>query len=212
MIHYAIVGKQPLFKNAFKLMLKEYDNGESFSFLTDVNNLATLRDGIKKIGFHPAVVFVDIGPQFYEGLRELAEIAADFPDSYISALSDFMHTVATKKILEAGANSVIDKNLSPDIIYQLIRNACTTIAPQNKLINGTTRKICQEALSEREKCFLRLCVSEMTYKEIASEMHVSFSTVNNYREALFAKLGIKNRVGLVLFAINYMIANPNTIP
>jgi two-component system invasion response regulator UvrY len=41
----------------------------------------------------------------------------------------------------------------------------------------------------------------MTYKEIADYMYLSPRTIDGYRDALFEKLGIKNRVGLVLFAI-----------
>ena len=41
----------------------------------------------------------------------------------------------------------------------------------------------------------------MTYKEIALEMHLSPRTIDGYRDALFEKLNIKSRVGLVIFAI-----------
>jgi DNA-binding NarL/FixJ family response regulator len=41
----------------------------------------------------------------------------------------------------------------------------------------------------------------MTYKEIAEQMHLSPRTIDGYRDALFEKLSIKSRVGLVLYAI-----------
>jgi DNA-binding CsgD family transcriptional regulator len=41
----------------------------------------------------------------------------------------------------------------------------------------------------------------MTYKEIADQMGLSPRTIDGYRDGLFEKLGIKSRVGLVLFAI-----------
>jgi DNA-binding CsgD family transcriptional regulator len=56
-------------------------------------------------------------------------------------------------------------------------------------------------ITERETTFLSLICTEMTYKEIADKMHVSPRTVENYRNQLFIKLGIKNRTGLVLFSI-----------
>ncbi|MBD0288749.1 MAG: helix-turn-helix transcriptional regulator, partial [Flavisolibacter sp.] len=56
-------------------------------------------------------------------------------------------------------------------------------------------------LNEKEIQFLKLCCTEMTYKEIADVMHVSPRTVDDYRDKLFEKLNVKNRVGLVLFAI-----------
>ena len=56
-------------------------------------------------------------------------------------------------------------------------------------------------LSDKEKEFLRLCATELTYKEIASQMHVKTRTVENYRISLFEKLNVVSRQGLVLFAV-----------
>jgi DNA-binding CsgD family transcriptional regulator len=52
-----------------------------------------------------------------------------------------------------------------------------------------------------EITFLKLAATDMTYKEIASKLKISPSTVDNYREALFDKLEIKSRVGLAIYAI-----------
>jgi DNA-binding CsgD family transcriptional regulator len=41
----------------------------------------------------------------------------------------------------------------------------------------------------------------MTYKEIADVMGLSPKTIDGYRQDLFKRLKIKNRVGLVLFAL-----------
>jgi DNA-binding CsgD family transcriptional regulator len=56
-------------------------------------------------------------------------------------------------------------------------------------------------LNEKELRFLKLAASELTYKEIAEQMHLSPRTIDGYRDELFEKLNIKSRVGLVLFAI-----------
>ena len=56
-------------------------------------------------------------------------------------------------------------------------------------------------LNQREKEFLKYAGTELTYKEIAERMFVSLRTVDGYRDSLFVKLNVKNRVGLVLYAI-----------
>ncbi len=56
-------------------------------------------------------------------------------------------------------------------------------------------------LNERERDFLKHSCTEFTYKEIADKMFVSPRTVDGYRDALFEKLQVKTRVGLVLYAI-----------
>ncbi len=49
--------------------------------------------------------------------------------------------------------------------------------------------------------FLKLACSELTYKEIADKMFLSPRTIDGYRDALFEKLNVKTRVGLVMYAI-----------
>ena len=56
-------------------------------------------------------------------------------------------------------------------------------------------------IKDKEMTFLKLACTEKTYKEIADEMHMSPKTIDGYREALFEKLEVKSRVGLVLYAI-----------
>lgn len=63
-----------------------------------------------------------------------------------------------------------------------------------------------QALSDREVTFLRLACSELTYKEIADRMYLSARTIDGYRDALFDKLNVRTRVGLVLYAIRTGIA------
>lgn len=61
-------------------------------------------------------------------------------------------------------------------------------------------------LTDRELQFLRLACSEKTYLEIAKEMFVSERMVDGYRDALFRKLDISSRLGLVLYALRNNIA------
>lgn len=56
-------------------------------------------------------------------------------------------------------------------------------------------------LNPRERHFVQLACSELTYVQIADRMCVSPRTVDGYREALFERLDLKSRVGLVLWAV-----------
>ena len=63
-------------------------------------------------------------------------------------------------------------------------------------------------MNDRELTFLKLCCSEMTYKEIADKMYLSPKTIDGYRANLFEKLDTKSRVGLVLYAVKNGIHVP----
>jgi DNA-binding CsgD family transcriptional regulator len=60
-------------------------------------------------------------------------------------------------------------------------------------------------INEKERQFLKLSCTELTYKEIADKMCLSPKTIDNYRNSLFSKLNVKNRVGMVTYAIKNKI-------
>ena len=63
-------------------------------------------------------------------------------------------------------------------------------------------------LKEREVTFMKLACTELTYKEVADKMCLSPKTIDGYRDVLFSKLNVKNRVGLVMYAIKNKIYIP----
>jgi two-component system, NarL family, invasion response regulator UvrY len=58
-----------------------------------------------------------------------------------------------------------------------------------------------QALNTQEKKFLELLCTELTYNEICSQMHISYHTLDNYRDAVYKKLNVKSRTGSVLYAV-----------
>jgi DNA-binding NarL/FixJ family response regulator len=55
---------------------------------------------------------------------------------------------------------------------------------------------------------MKLACSELTYKEVAEKMFLSPKTIDGCRDVLFEKLGVRNRVGLVIYAIKNKIYTP----
>lgn len=56
-------------------------------------------------------------------------------------------------------------------------------------------------LSDQEIEFLKLVTSEATYKAIAAIMSIPMRSLDTIRDNLFIRLGVKNRVGLAVYAI-----------
>ena len=82
-----------------------------------------------------------------------------------------------------------------DIITKKVLRSVHLLADDKSGINAFIK------LNERETEFLKKICSEKTYQQIADEMCLSPRTIDGYREALFEKLNISSRVGLVLYAI-----------
>ena len=117
--------------------------------------------------------------------------------------------IAIIRMIRAGARGYLLKDAEPSELRRAFDDVLSLGYYYNDLVS---RKLLlgsgldaeadpAERLSEREAIFLRLACSEKTYYEIAREMFVSERTVDGYRDALFRKLGVASRVGLVLYAV-----------
>jgi DNA-binding NarL/FixJ family response regulator len=81
-----------------------------------------------------------------------------------------------------------------------ITNLIKTIQGNIPAVNSPSKARLHE-LSDRDILFLRLIAEEKETEEIAKTMNLAKRTVETYRINLKTKLGAKNTVGLVLFAI-----------
>ena len=61
------------------------------------------------------------------------------------------------------------------------------------------------ALTDRERELLNYLCTEQDYTEISKRMFLSESTVDTHRARLFEKFEVKNRIGLILKAVNLVL-------
>ena len=58
-------------------------------------------------------------------------------------------------------------------------------------------------LSEREREVLKLVVDAKTNKQIATRLRLSEATIKTHVSAIIAKLGVQDRVGAVVYALQH---------
>ena len=76
---------------------------------------------------------------------------------------------------------------------------------------GRTRAGGQAGLTTRENEVLGLLVQGMPNKGIARELGISPKTVSNHVEHVYSKLGVSNRAGAAMFAMEYgMVGSRST--
>ena len=160
----------------------------------------------------PEVVLMDINMPRKNGIETTAELTQEYPELKVIALTMEDNESTIISMLKAGAKGYLLKDMSPDILFDAINIVhekgifYTDIVTQSLLKIKTEEKAIQEIsalLKDREIEFIKLACSELTYKEIAEKMCVSPRTVDGYRDSIFAKLNVKTRVGIVLFAIKH---------
>jgi two-component system, NarL family, invasion response regulator UvrY len=184
--------------NSFKgyKVVAESDNGKHFirSF-----------DGRER----PDIVLLDINMPEMNGYETALWLKDNWPQVKVLALSMYDMEESVIKMLKAGAKGYLLKDADPEELLTSLNEISKNNFYHSELVNGVLLKSLNSfgregasvKLNDRELQFLKLACTEMTYKEIADQMCLSPRTIDGYREALFEKLHVKSRVGLVMFAI-----------
>ncbi|MCX2573412.1 response regulator transcription factor [Pedobacter sandarakinus] len=201
-ISIAIVDDHTLFRSGLASLLDEFDEIEiAFESLNG-------QDLQRKMKLHPNVqlILMDINMPVMDGFTATKWMKENHPDVNILALSMLEDEKAIIGMLKAGANGYMLKESTPNELLKAIKAIMDKGFYVNELVSGRLLVALKDGdskpmFSARELAFLQHCSSELTYKEIADLMNVSPRTVDNYRESLFAKLSIRSRTGLVVYAI-----------
>jgi len=202
----AIVDDHTLFRKGLMSLLTE--SGE-IDILFDASNGLEMKGMINGDAL-PQVILMDINMPQMDGYAATKWVTKTYPSVKVLALSMYDEDKPIIEMLKNGAGGyLLKESKTTDLIH-----AIQTIAAHgyfmNNLVSGKLIRSLQEekplrpeveALSANELKFMQLSCSELTYKEIADKMNLSPHTIDNYREALFQRFGIKSRTGLVLFAI-----------
>lgn len=199
-----------------KLVSKAIENMISFNPKFEVvMNCFNGEDFLNKLESQktmPEVVLMDINMPRKNGIQTTLELTKLYPDLKVIALTMEDNESTIISMLKAGAKGYLLKDMSPDILFDAINIVhekgvfYTDLVTQSLLKIKTEEKETQEIttlLKDREIEFIKLACSELTYKEIAEQMCVSPRTIDGYRDSVFAKLNVKTRVGVVLFAIKH---------
>jgi two-component system invasion response regulator UvrY len=164
----------------------------------------------------PNVAILDLNMPEGNGYETARWLRDNFPDVQVLMLTMFDSDLALIRLLQAGVKGFLKKDIHPSELKFAIRSVAESgyyysHNATGKLVNlfrrgKETSAIHKAVLSDIEILFLKCCATELTYKEIAIDMNLNPRTVDNLRDNLFAKLDVKSRVGLAMYAIKHGVA------
>lgn len=159
----------------------------------------------------PDLVLMDINMPILNGIETTEYLKDHFPEIKVLALSIEEDENTIIKMLRAGAKGYLMKDTKKAILEKALLQVMKKGSYHTNTISQIIENFSDKepvVLSEKEVAFIKLACSEMNYKEIADTMFISPKTVENYRDSLYKKLAIKNRIGLVLYAIQNSFFKP----
>jgi two-component system response regulator NreC len=165
----------------------------------------------------PDVILMDITMPGLGGLEATRLVKAAMPEVKVLILTIHESEECLYHALNIGADGYLTKAAHESelilAIRALARDKCYIDPSMASLLvsafvsggNGAPPRSADtdryKSLTEREKEMLPLIASGQTNKEIAHALHLSEHTVHNHRAHLMEKLGIHDRVQLLMYAI-----------
>jgi DNA-binding NarL/FixJ family response regulator len=156
------------------------------------------------------IVLMDIEMPIMNGIEATEKALQDFPDLKVVALTMFNDDEYVERMIDAGANGFLLKNITKDILDQALQSIAsgnTYYSPE--LWEYFSKRITQEKkagefeqlFTKREMEVLTLICDGLSNKEIADKLFISERTVVGHKSNLLAKTNTKSTIGLLSYAI-----------
>jgi DNA-binding NarL/FixJ family response regulator len=183
----------------------------------DIEVVAEAADGVEAVRLarelRPDVCLVDIRMPRLNGLEATRVLAGpDVADPIaVVVITTFDLDEYVHGALKAGARGFLLKDAGPELLAQAVHAAANgeaLIAPSVTVrllatfaaSSPSTPAQPVDPLTPREEEVLLAVARGRTNAEIGDELHISLSTVKTHLASLMAKLGVRNRVEIALWA------------
>jgi DNA-binding NarL/FixJ family response regulator len=202
-IRVGIADDQQLFLGSLSNLISSF---KDFEVVVEALNGRELLKQLAALEALPDIVLIDVQMPEMDGPAAVAEITGRFAQVKTIALSMKEDDRSVLSMLRAGCSAYLLKDVHPRELEKALHAVLETGYYNSDTFAVNYRRLLKEQeeevkLSDREKAFLQLACSDLTYKEIASKMFLAEKTIDGYRESLFIKLNVKSRTGMVLEAI-----------
>ena len=213
---------QPLLRRGFRMILEAEDGVTVAGEAGDGAEAVELARRLK-----PDVVLMDIRMPGTDGIEATRRITAAEPGVRVLVLTTFDLDEYAFGALQAGASGFLLKDVRPHELVAAVR----TVASGDAVVSPrVTRRLLEEyaqhlpaadaaddqasrypqlsSLTEREREVLAVVAQGLSNTEIASSLFVSETTVKSHVGRILAKLGLRDRVQIVVLAYESGLVRP----
>lgn len=204
-INIALADDHQLFLKSLSMMVSSFAN---CNVVAEAANGKLLLQKIEALPSPPDIVLLDVVMPEMNGPATAAYIEEHYPTIKIIAISMNDDEISILKMIRNGACSYLFKDTNPEVLEHAINevhqkgyfNADAFLTNYSKLMKYE-KSLESAKPSPREQQLLELSASDLTYAQIAKQMGLSEYTVDGHRKALFEKLNVQSRTGMVLEAM-----------
>jgi DNA-binding NarL/FixJ family response regulator len=218
-----IVDDQPLVRAGFRMVL---------SSQTDLRVLGEAGDGaaaldlvaeLSAAGPAPDIVVMDIRMPVLDGIEATRRLCAQAGPPRVIVLTTFDTDEEAFAALQAGASGFLLKNAPPEDLLSAIRAVAAgdaVVAPRvtRRLLDRFAPQLATRApdpstlaqLTDREREVVRLVAEGLSNAEISARLVVAEATVKTHVGRILTKLGLRDRVQIVVLAYESGLVRPGS--
>ena len=214
-VKLAVVDDHKLFRDGLAELINGFSN---YQVVMEADNGYDFIRQMEK-GEVPDIILLDINMKQMDGFQTAEWLKEHHPEIKILALSMYENEHPVIRMIKLGAKGYILKDIRKKELEQALSSLVTKGYYYTEMVTGKLIHAIHTldevkpgqslkehiSINPREIEFLKLACTELTYKDIAEKMCLSIHTIDGYRDSLFEKLGVRSRVGLVLYAIKNKI-------
>ncbi len=225
-VRVVLADDQALLRKGFRMILEAEEGIEI------VGEAADGADAVRLVElYRPDVVLMDVRMPVMDGIAATKAIAGSPEGAHtrVLILTTFDLDEYAFGALRAGASGFLLKDVRPAELVAAIR----TVAAGDAVVSPrVTRRLLEEyaqvlplpeaqreqaypqlsALTEREREVLVAVAQGLSNTEIAASLYVSEATVKSHVGRILAKLGLRDRVQVVVLAYETGLVRPGTRP
>jgi DNA-binding NarL/FixJ family response regulator len=187
---------------------------------SDLEVVAEAADGVEAVeralAVRPDLCILDVGMPRMTGLQAAREIRSHLPGARVLMLSMHDDEHYLFEALKAGASGYVLKREADQDLVGAIRavgggDAFLTNAAERSIIREWMDEGAQGPavpLTPREEEVVKLIAEAYTNAQIAEILHLAEKTVESHRANVLRKLGMRDRVQLVRYAIKRGLVEP----
>jgi DNA-binding NarL/FixJ family response regulator len=170
--------------------------------------------------FRPDLVMIQQQIADGEDCNLFAEVRHMSPSCKIIAVVSAPSEEIEKRIMASGASGMLSKSDRPEAFVKSVRKVMKgeTVVPQSRPpstdggIIGERRPRPVDTLTRREKAIVSCLTQGWRNREIAQHLTITEQTVKNHLRSIYDKVGVSDRLELVLYAIHQRLELPPINP
>jgi DNA-binding NarL/FixJ family response regulator len=219
-VRILIADDQPLMRSALRTCL----DAEA-----DFDVVAEVEDGLRAVEvarrLRPDVVVTDVRMPKMDGVGATRLLMSDPQPFKVLVLTTFELDEYIVEALRAGAGGFLLKDARPEELVHAVRviaagEAILAPAVTRRLLDRYARRLPSlepvneqklRTLTTQEMVVLKLVARGMSNREIGAELHLAESSIKTHVSHVLSKLGMAQRVQLVVLAYETGLVQPHTI-